>query len=93
MRPDEILNMLQRLERIFVFESSKIEMNSQILMNNIADQKAELKFHMLMLKIMDKPETQIAVEEGGLISLQEFIEGLQSNKNLYQSLLPRTLSF
>jgi hypothetical protein len=41
MRPDEILNMLQRTERIFAKEISKVDIQSTILLNLIADKKAE----------------------------------------------------
>ena len=41
MRPAEILNMLQKVERIFAKECSKIEVDSVVLQNMIADKKAE----------------------------------------------------
>ena len=44
MRPAEILNMLQKVERIFAKECSKVEVDSVILQNMIADKKAEQKF-------------------------------------------------
>jgi hypothetical protein len=37
MRPAEILQMLQRVERIFARECSRVELQSQILINSIAD--------------------------------------------------------
>ena len=48
MRPDEILNMLQRTERIFAKEISKVDIQSNILLNLIADKKAEQKFQRIM---------------------------------------------
>jgi len=41
MRPAEILMMLQRVERIFARECSRVEMPSSILIHSIADKKAE----------------------------------------------------
>jgi hypothetical protein len=41
MRPAEILNMLQRVERIFAKECAKVDIDSTILLNMIADKKAE----------------------------------------------------
>ena len=51
MRPDEILNMLQRTERIFAKEISKVDIQSTILLNLIADKKAEQKFQRIMGQI------------------------------------------
>jgi len=48
MRPAEILQMLQRVERIFARECSRVELQSSILIHNIADQKAEQNFHFIM---------------------------------------------
>jgi len=48
MRPAEILQMLQRVERIFARECSRVELQSQILINQIADKKAEQNFHFIM---------------------------------------------
>ena len=54
MRPAEILQMLQRVERIFAGECSRVNLKSQILLNNIADKKAEKKFHIVMYMIEAK---------------------------------------
>jgi Ca2+-binding EF-hand superfamily protein len=48
MRPAEILSMLQRTERIFAKECSKVDIDSTILLNMIADKKAEQKFQRIM---------------------------------------------
>lgn len=48
MIPAEILSMLQRIERIFARECSRISMQSSILINTIADKKAEQNFHFIM---------------------------------------------
>lgn len=48
MRPAEILMMLQRVERIFAREVSRVEITSSILLNQIADKKAEQNFHFIM---------------------------------------------
>lgn len=51
MRPAEILSMLQRTERIFAKECSKVDIDSTILLNMIADKKAEQKFQRIMNQI------------------------------------------
>jgi len=91
MRPDEILLMFQRLERIFAMECSKIYMQSYVLVNNIADNRAERKFHMLMLKL--KSQESQTQEEETLISFGEFQDALEKSPTLLNSLLPRTLTF
>jgi Ca2+-binding EF-hand superfamily protein len=48
MRPAEILNMLQKVERIFAKECSKVDVDSTVLQNMIADKKAESKFQRIM---------------------------------------------
>jgi hypothetical protein len=51
MRPAEILNMLQKVERIFAKECSKVDVDSIVLQNMIADKKAEQKFQRIMCQI------------------------------------------
>jgi hypothetical protein len=51
MRPAEILNMLQKAERIFAKECSKVDVDSTVLINMIADKKAEQKFQRIMCQI------------------------------------------
>jgi hypothetical protein len=48
MVPYDILLMLQRLERLFVRETARIDIKSQILLNSIADKRAEKNFHFVM---------------------------------------------
>lgn len=48
MVPYDILLMLQRLERLFARETSRIDIKSQILLNSIADKRAEKNFHFIM---------------------------------------------
>jgi len=48
MNPVHILQMLQRLERVFVRETAQVSVESQIMLNKIADNKAELNFHYIM---------------------------------------------
>ena len=40
--------MLQRIERVFVRECAKVDVGSQILLNRIADSRAENNFYILM---------------------------------------------
>jgi hypothetical protein len=51
MNPLEILEMLQKVERVFVRESARIEINSQILLHSMADKKAEQNFNYIMTTI------------------------------------------
>ena len=48
MNPVHILQMLQRLERIFCRETARVDIESQIMLNNIADRRAEKNFHFIM---------------------------------------------
>ena len=43
--------MLQRLERVFNRETAKVDVESQIMLNKIADRKAECNFHPIMAAI------------------------------------------
>ena len=67
MRPAEILQMLQRVERIFSRECSRVEIQSTILINTIADTKAEQNFHFIMGMIkhqnMQKQQEQARKEQ------------------------------
>ena len=46
--------MLQRLERIFCRATARIDDESQIMLNNIADRRSEKNFHFIMQAIKDK---------------------------------------
>lgn len=48
MTPQDILSMLQRLERVFAKECAKVVLESAILDNFVADRKAEQNFHFIM---------------------------------------------
>lgn len=48
MIPSEILMMLQRVERLFARETTRVDMDSNILLKNIADKRAEKNFHFIM---------------------------------------------
>ena len=54
MNPGHILQMMQRLERVFVRECAKVEVNSQIMLNRIADNRAENNFYILMAAIKNE---------------------------------------
>ena len=41
MTPEDILNMLQKVERVFCKECARVELDSAILNNFVADKKAE----------------------------------------------------
>lgn len=51
MNPVHILQMLQRLERVFNRETARVDVNSQIMLNSIADRRAEKNFHFIMAAI------------------------------------------
>jgi len=48
MTSEDILSMLQRVERVFAKESARVNLESSILDNFVADKKAEHNFHFLM---------------------------------------------
>ena len=54
MNPVHILQMLQRLERVFVRETARVAVESQIMLNRIADSKAQCNFHFIMIKIKNQ---------------------------------------
>jgi hypothetical protein len=56
MNPGDILVMLQRVERVFVRERSNSDVESQILLNNQADSKAEKNFHFIMNAIKNQAQ-------------------------------------
>jgi hypothetical protein len=123
MTPEDILNMLQRVERVFARECSRVDLDSTILDNFVADKKAEMNFHCIMGMIKQqnlrksmqlKLQNELADEknnssvnmkkscpksgkededENSLITYREFITAIKSLKNLYKTILPRTLSF
>ena len=59
MNPGHILQMLQRLERVFVRESAKVDVGSQIMLNRIADARAEKNFYILMAAIRNEAVIKI----------------------------------
>jgi len=48
MNPLQILQMLQKTERLFARESARIDIESFVLLNGVADSKAEMNFHFIM---------------------------------------------
>ena len=48
MTPEDILNMLQKVERVFAQECSRVDLESTVLNNFVADKKAEVNFHFIM---------------------------------------------
>jgi Ca2+-binding EF-hand superfamily protein len=48
MTSEDILNMLQRVERVFAKESARVNLESSVLDNFVADSKAEHNFHFIM---------------------------------------------
>mmetsp|Transcript_4822 Transcript_4822/g.4567 ORF Transcript_4822/g.4567 Transcript_4822/m.4567 type:complete len:101 (+) Transcript_4822:92-394(+) len=92
MRPDEILLMIQRLQRIFCRECSQINLNSQLLLQSIADKKAETKFHYIIQVIRRKNDPNKMDDGDELITYSEFYEACKSKPNFYKEILPRTLN-
>lgn len=43
--------MLQKVERLFTREQARVDIGSQVLLNNTADQRAESNFHFIMTNI------------------------------------------
>lgn len=92
MRADEILLMIQRLERIFCKECAQINLESQLLLQSIADKRAETKFHYI-IRLIRKKEKRIKIEDGDeLITYREFQQAVKSDPAFYKTILPRTLN-
>lgn len=51
MMPDDILDMLKRVKRIFSAECSRVPLKSAALNNMVADKQSEMFFHFIMSKI------------------------------------------
>ena len=51
MTPEHILNMLQRVQRVFALECARVDFESATLNNFAADKKSEIIFHLIMGKI------------------------------------------
>lgn len=51
MTPEDILDMLKRVKRVFASECSRVDLNSTILNNMVADKQSEMGFHFIMGKI------------------------------------------
>lgn len=67
MTPKDIMYMLQRVERVFAQECAKVDLDSTILNNFVADQKAENNFHIIMGMI----KYQSLMKQGKLKMQQE----------------------
>ena len=72
MMPDDILDMLKRVKRIFSAECSRVPLKSATLNNHVADKQSEMFFHFVMSKI----ELQIRRKEAKLKKEQD-----EANKN------------
>lgn len=48
MTPEDILLMLQRVERVFAKEVARVVLDSSVLDNYVADKRAEQNFHLIM---------------------------------------------
>ena len=92
MRPDEILLMIQRLERVFCKEWAQINLESQLLLQSIADKKAETKFHFIIQAIRRR-QNKDKIEDGDeLITYGEYFEAIKSKGQFYKTILPRSLN-
>ena len=92
MRPDEILIMIQRLERIFCKECTQINLESHLLLQSIADKRAETKFHYIIQVIRRKNDPHRMDDGDELITYGEFYDAVKSKPDFYKQMLPRTLN-
>ena len=88
MRPAEILSMLQRTERIFAKECAKVDIDSNILLNMMADQKAEQKFQRIMSQIR-----QLSIAKKIELAQKEKIETKSAPEAEPVKLVPTTEEF
>ena len=94
MRPAEILLMLQKLERMFCRETSKVNLNSITLLYTNADKRAEHKFHFIItiIKRNNDNEGKDENDDDELITYGEYLNALKSVPDLLNGMLPRTLT-
>jgi len=86
----EISNMCSLVERVFAKEASLVAFDSSILLQSLADKKANMKYkRFIMGYFFDMKQTP---GEDALVSFEEFIRILKSNENLYETFLPPTVT-
>lgn len=86
----EISNMCSIIERVFSRECYLVDFNSTILLQSLAEKKAQMKFQRFLLGC-DIDQNQ-RPDEDILISYEEFIKILRSNPELLRSFLPPSLT-
>ena len=90
----EILKMIIRIERNFAKECCPIEINSSIILQEMANKKAQRKFHILhslMQKLdFDKTNSENKQQEADedIITCEEFLRALKKRNEFYKSFLP-----
>lgn len=77
MTPEDILDMLKRVKRVFASECARVDLESATLNNLVADKKSEINFHLIMGKI----ETQNQQRDAKLKQQSEEAKGT-ANKNM-----------
>ncbi len=82
----EIRNMCSLIERVFAREATLVEFESTLLLQSLAEKKADMKFkRFLMSCYLDMKQK---LEEDVLVSFEEFMKILRSNPTLYETFLP-----
>ena len=87
-----ILKMIIRIEKNFAKESCPIEMNSTIILQEMANKRAQRKYHSLIQKRdsdKDKANAENKQEsDEDFIDFTEFLEALKKRPELYKTFLP-----
>lgn len=92
MNPLQILQMLQKVERLFTRECARIDIKSQVLLNGIADKKAEQNFNFIMTVLRQKAikkiyhehikklrDEEMRVNGGGKVKMRELKAKIAAN--------------
>lgn len=87
-----ILKMISRIEKNFAKESCPIEINSTIILQEMANKRAQRKYHSLMQKRdSDKDKANAENKQDSdedFIDFTEFLEALKKRTELYKTFLP-----
>ncbi len=84
----EISNLCLLIEQVFSRECSLVVFQSTLLLQSLAEKKANMKFGRFLMSCYFNMEQKPS--EDVLISYEEFIKILRANSTLYESFLPPT---
>lgn len=82
--------MISRIERNFAKESCPIEIKSSVILQEMANKRAQRKYHSLLQKLdLDKANVENKQEsDEDFITYEEFLTALKKRSELYKNFLP-----